>query len=124
MLIEIPVKNKKTKKNTHLTLTGCNDNLYILYVYPLECENYLMCSFFFSPVHNMLELTTDRFVVSQFLCDKSYLSAHIPTGHVGENGLQHDLDGCGSFTQSSQDGEEAITHGDGIQPTMKVLMFG
>lgn len=54
----------------------------------------------------------------------SYLSAHVATSHVCEYRLQHDLDWRGSFTQSGQDGKEPVAHWDGIQPTVKVLVFG
>lgn len=40
----------------------------------------------------------------------AHLSAHVATGHVREDGLQHDLDGGGPLAQCGQDGEEAVAH--------------
>ena len=57
-------------------------------------------------------------------CAVSYLTAHVATGHVREDGLQHHLHRGGSLTQRGQDGEEAVPDRDGIQTTMEVLMFG
>lgn len=54
----------------------------------------------------------------------AHLSAHVATGHVREDGLQHDVDGRGPLAQRGQDGEEAVAHRDGIQTPVEVLVLG
>lgn len=53
-----------------------------------------------------------------------YLTTHVATRHVGEDGLQHHLHGGGPLTQRGQDGKEAVPYGDGVQATMEILMLG
>jgi len=53
-----------------------------------------------------------------------HLSAHVAAGHVGEDGLQHDLDRRGPLAQRGEDGEEAVAHRDGVQTPVEVLVLG
>lgn len=52
------------------------------------------------------------------------LSAHVPTRHVREDGLQHDLNGGGLLAQGGEDGEEPIPHRYSIQTSVEVLVLG
>ena len=55
---------------------------------------------------------------------RPYLSAHVATGHVGEDGLQHDLHGGGPLAEGGEDGEEAVPDGYGVQAAVEVLVLG
>lgn len=52
------------------------------------------------------------------------LSAHIPTRHVREDGLQHDLDRGSLLAQGGEDGEEPIPHRYSVQTSVEILMLG
>lgn len=52
------------------------------------------------------------------------LPPHVPAGHVGEDGLQHDLDGGGLLAERGEDGEEPVAHRYGVQAPVEVLVLG